>query len=154
MYDECHADGVVTKENYRIEDFIIEAPDSIYTRVNSVDCIQSNVDKNKNMHIPNLEEYNKALNTVKIYEAEKVRLENIKLTNFREDLKAYFSINKIAGERITSFTVDKCWIGESYDINVMPFIDGYYCGKNNKDIELLCEKHDIVAHFSSNMYPK
>lgn len=86
--------------------------------------------------IPTIEQYNEALKIVNAYESEEKRIYGIKTEAFREDLKEYFLNNPYY--KITEFN-----LRERNIIPVKPYLEEMYNGEMNKDIQALCEKHNV-----------
>ena len=108
-------------------------------------------------NIPTLEEYEKAKEITAAYEKEQKRLFDIRVENFRTDLKEYFNNNLIDGEfKLEEFELRNFetsgWYGEI--IPMSHSMDEYYEGGNDADIEKLCEKHDVKFKFPYWCYPK
>ncbi len=92
-----------------------------------------------------------AKNIVLIYENEQNRLKNIRLEEFKIDLKYLFLHNdKLI---IKKFKLQQSSFG--YDIiPIDPDLEEMYEGELNNEIKILCDKHKINAHIVYWCYPK
>jgi len=88
--------------------------------------------------IPTLKEYQTALRVVNAYEMAQERLYQLKVDAFRKDLQKYFSRNPVSGFIIKDFL-----LRDGNIIPKEPCLEEMYNGENNKDIENLCEKHQV-----------
>jgi hypothetical protein len=89
--------------------------------------------------IPTTEEYNKAKDIVISYENEQRRLYKIKVDAFKKELTEYFSNNLIDG----FFYLKEFELRDFDIIPINPCMEENYCGKNDEDIEKICQKHGV-----------
>jgi hypothetical protein len=109
-------------------------------------------------NIPTKEQYEEALNVISLYEKEEERLILLRVNEFKKDLTEYFLTNRVSGEVIKKFTIDKNpyhYNKNSFDIVCLkPRFDEDYDGKNDDDIEKLAIKHNLNISFESGMSGK